>query len=258
MGAVTPVAALMFFRLTILLSLLVALAGCKRESYSRSISGFSSTDKKVLYDFRTEPIAPSLPDAATTRRVLSSLYPSHVSDLRECKSGQRHQTAATVHGAAEGSFTAAGLKQAVYLVTAAECGLRPTIATRRLLVFTGGTLTANVEAPIGQTILGVYDLNGDRKHELLLEDGGSGPGEIIKVAKLLEFDKDKLATVEDLGQIYDNACATSAGTPSLRASLVYYFPPPAGQKPRFTVELYRAPCPAAGEKPQWTRVAGQQ
>jgi hypothetical protein len=257
MGAVTPVAALMFFRLAILLSLLATLPACKRESYSRSISGFSSADKKVLYDFRTAPVAPSLPGAVTTRKVLSAVFPSYVSDARECKPEQPRQILPQIRGAAEGSFTAPGLKQTVYLVAVTECGLPLAITTRRLAVFTAGTPTANVEAPSGSAILGVYDLDGDRKHELLLEDSGTGPGEIIRVAKLLEFDKDKLATVEDFGQIYDNACATSDGGKSLSASVVYYLPPPAGQKPRFIVELYRAPCPSKGQQPQWTRASGK-
>jgi len=64
-------------------------------------------------------------------------------------------------------------------------------------------------------------------------------------------------TVEDFGQIYDDTCDTDVASKSISASVVYYLPPPAGQKPRFTVEPYRAPCPAKGHEPQWTRVSGK-
>jgi len=244
MSAVTRVVALMLFRLTILLSLMLALAGCQRESYSRSISGFSSADKKVLYDFRAESVTPSLPNAATTRKVLSAIFPAYLSDARQCKSGgaghNAGQIVPVIRGSADGSFTAAGLKQTVYLIDVAECGVRPPVSTTHRLV----------------VIAGAYDLDGDGKQELLLGAGGSGPERQIKTARLVEFDKDKLVTVEDFGQTYDNFCAVNAVANSLRASLVYYFPPPAGQKPKFIVELYRAQCPLAGEKPHWERSAG--
>jgi hypothetical protein len=261
MSAVTRVVALMLFRLTILLSLMLALAGCQRESYSRSISGFSSADKKVLYDFRAESVTPSLPNAATTRKVLSAIFPAYLSDARQCKSGgaghNAGQIVPVIRGSADGSFTAAGLKQTVYLIDVAECGVRPPVSTtHRLVVFATGTLAANVEAPRANAIAGAYDLDGDGKQELLLGAGGSGPERQIKTARLVEFDKDKLVTVEDFGQTYDNFCAVNAVANSLRASLVYYFPPPAGQKPKFIVELYRAQCPLAGEKPHWERSAG--
>jgi hypothetical protein len=242
----------MFFRLTIVFFIVLALAGC--QHYSRSVTGFSSSDKKILYDFRSENVAASLPAPATAHKLLSAAFPSYVSELRGCKPGQ---TFATILGAAEGSFTAAGMKQTAYLVDAGECGTTASAATRRLLVFTGSQLAANVEVPLGSAILGVYDLNGDGKQEVLLEDGGAGSGEAIKVARLIEFDKDKLATVEDFGQVYDNACAAPGDARSIRASLVYYLPPPPGQRPRFTVELYRAQCPAEGQKPEWRRVSGK-
>jgi hypothetical protein len=165
----------MSYRLCITVFLfLFVLAGCNRESYSRSNSGFSSVDKKVLYDFR----------AAGSDRDQQS--------------------------------------------------------------------AANLGAPAGATIIDSYDLNGDGKKELLLQEVAGGPGgRQTKIARLVEFDKGKLVTVEDFGQVYDDACA---GGGSLSASTIYYLPPPAGQKARFTIELYRAPCPPKNQQPQWTRL----
>ncbi|MGB9105741.1 MAG: hypothetical protein WCC59_13355, partial [Terriglobales bacterium] len=109
-------AALMFSRLAIVVALLLALAGCNWEPYSRSNSGFSSLDKKILYDFRPhEPAAEPGVDAATTRKILSAVFPSYLSALRACKAGPEAnapgQIVPAIRGAAEGSFTAAGLKQ---------------------------------------------------------------------------------------------------------------------------------------------------
>ena len=252
----------MLFRLAIVVAFLLALAGCDREPYSRSNSGFSSLDKKILYDFRPhEPAADAEVDAATTRKILSAVFPSYLSAIRECQAGPEAnppgQIVPAIRGAAEGSFTAAGLKQTVYLIDVGECSHDPVSSTRRLVVFTAGALTANVEASMGAGNLRAYDLNGDGKNELLLQAGHTGQGEWIEVARLVEFDKDKLATVEDFGQIYDDTCDTDVASKSISASVVYYLPPPPDQKPRFTVELYRAPCPAKGQPPQWARVSGK-
>lgn len=256
MSAVTRVAALMSFRPVIVALFLLVLTGCNRESYSRSNSGFSSTDKKLLYDFRSQAAPRTMPDATIERKVLLAVFPSYVSEYRECSPLKPQETVVKIRGAAQGSFTAAGLRQTAYLIDVAKCTRPPDIATHRLLVFTDGTFTANVEAPIGSAILGGYDLDGDGKQNLLLEQQTLlGPAAVVKNAWLVEFDKDKLETVEDFGQIYDgSACNSNAGERSMRASVVYYLPPPPGQKPRFTVELYRAPCPTQGQQPQWTRV----
>jgi hypothetical protein len=252
----------MLSRLAIVAALLLTLAGCNRESYSRSNTGFSSLEKKILYDFRLRgPAADAEVDAATTRKVLSAVFPSYLTAMRACKAGpeanQPGQIVPAIRGAAEGSFTAAGLKQSVYLIDVGECSHDPVVSTRRLAVFTAGALTGNVEAPMGTEHLRTYDLNGDGKSELLLQGGHTGRGEWIEVARLVEFDKDKLMTVEDFGQIYDDTCDTDVASKSISASVVYYLPPPAGQKPRFTVELYRAPCPAKGRQPQWAPVGAK-
>lgn len=244
-------------RFVIFLSLIVVLAGCKRESYSRSSSGFSSLDKKLLYDFRNQPAKPAQLDATTSGKVLSAVFPSYLSNRRQCKAGAATpgagQIAPALRGAAEASFTAAGLKQTSYLMDTGECGQNPAATTRRLVIFTAGEVTANVQLPFGDAILGTYDLDGNGKHELLLEGGQAGPGGLIQTASLVEFDKDKLVTVEDLGQVYDDACGTTQPSKSVTARVVYYLPPPAGMKPRFTVELYRAPCPVSGQAMNWTR-----
>ena len=248
----------MLSRLAIVAALLLTLAGCDRESYSRSNTGFSSLEKKD----------PSTPPSRAGRgcrgrrcdrsddplRGFSFLPDSHARLQAGPEANAPGQIVPAIRGLAEGSFTAAGLKQSVYLIDVGECSHDPVFSTRRLAVFTAGALTSNLEAPMGTGHLRAYDLNGDGKSELLLQGGHTGRGEWIEVARLVEFDKDKLMTVEDFGQIYDDTCDTDVASKSISASVVYYLPPPAGQKPRFTVELYRAPCPAKGRAPpQWAR-----
>ncbi len=168
----------MRFPATIFAALLLALVACNQESYSRSNSGFSSLDKKLLYDFRN-------PQPAT--------YPQP---------------------------------------------------------------PGNLKLPPGTTFIGSYDLNGDKKQKYLLQALTIGTaGRQIKTARLVEFDKQNLVTAEDFGEVYDDACTPTGG--SLSARVIYFLPPPAGQKARFIVELYDAPCPAKGQPPQWTRVGAK-
>ena len=73
----------MLSRLAIAVALLLAVAGCNREPYSRSNSGFSSLDKKLFYDFRgDQPDMGAKLDSATTRNVLSAVFPSYLSAMR--------------------------------------------------------------------------------------------------------------------------------------------------------------------------------
>jgi hypothetical protein len=124
-------------------------------------------------------------------------------------------------------------------------------------VFTSEKLTTDVETGMGAAILGAYDLDGDGKNELLLEGGGKGAGERAAIAKLVEFQKDTLETVEDLGEVYSDPCELALHDQPLTARVFYYLPPPKGQKARFTVEVYRAPCPVNGKDPQWTRAVSR-
>jgi hypothetical protein len=167
----------MSFRTTVVALLLLVCAGCSCESYSRSSTGFSNLDKKVLYDFRA----------------------------REPRQANRQ--------------------------------------------------ASNLEPSTGATIVGTYDLDGDGRNELLLEFISPGPGRQIKSARLVQYDKGQLITLEDFGQVYDNSCGAGEGTQTART--IYYLPSPRGQKPRFIVELYRAPCSPQGQQPQWTRVTGR-
>jgi len=105
-------------------------------------------------------------------------------------------------------------------------------------------------------VLTVSDVNRDGRNEYLLGGSRSVQGQTTRSAVLVTFDKDKPITVEDFGQVYDDNCQTNFDSKSITASVLYYLPPPPNGKPRFNVELYRAPCPAASQQSNWQRVSG--
>lgn len=251
---------------------LLVLPGCNREPYSRSSSGVSALEKKLLYDFRHA--ASSLPrlDRATERRVLTAVSPEYYDNLLECPSGKYYGEGVVLRIAAAvtGSFTAPGAKETAYLVDVAKCGqtmAELTSGDNRLVVFSGNHVVASV-ATRDDDILKAYDLNRDGTDELLLAGGSANSGEVTTTAALVRFDKKALVTIENYGTVYHDVCGllfppteerrrdlTSKGVePVAEAVAISYLPAPGRQMPGFVAERYRAPCPLSDQPLQWVRV----
>jgi len=257
----------MIFRHAIIL-IALALLACNREPYSRSNSGMSALDKKVLYDFRGTVLpAPPRLDATTERRVLGAALRDR---FVKCPSGQQPGVLPHIAAAAAGSFTAAGAKETAYLVQVGACDGNPASGANRLLVFAGDRLVAAADTRYFH-ILKTYSLTGgDGGDELLLAGGRGRMGEINTDAALVRFDKNALATVENFGSVYHDLCGMFRGAseqarkdlvakgfdPIMDALVISYLPRPDRRTPPFVAQRYRAPCPAnENEKPgNWVRV----
>lgn len=263
----------MFFR-ALLIVALAALPGCNWQPYSRSVSGVSALDKKVLYDFRdtSSPGVPKL-DKATEHRVFTAVSPhgNIYDNLVECGNDEEG-VLLNLTSVATGSFTAPGAKESAFLVHVTKCG--ETMAemgadVSRLLVFRGEQLVASAESRC-DTILKTYDLNGDGISELLLDGGWAHGGEATSNAVLVRFDKKALITIENFGTVYHDVCGLIADVPGehrqelaakgidpvAEAVVISYLPRPGQQMPNFVAERYRASCPANfGDRPaNWQRV----
>jgi hypothetical protein len=230
-----------------------ALVACSR--YSRSTGGTSSLEKQVLYDFRAESPATQ---PAQNNRIVSAAFPTSVTEAGQCKAGDtaKNRTIARIVSQAEGSFTAPGTHQAAYLVDIASCGQDPTSSMQRLLIADASGMISNLEAPLGTTILSTYDLNHDGVSELLLGGVTAGQGAVRKTASLVEFEKGKLRTLEDFGQVYENPCQRDPqGT--MTALVVNYLPLGHETMPKFSAELHRSRCFPPGHEPEWVRVGAR-
>jgi hypothetical protein len=241
----------MKLRLALLCMAAALLMSC--EPYNRSNSGVSAIDKTILYDFRT-PRAPAPPklDAATERAVLAAVAPRYL-EARQCppaRAGQAQPPVLWITAAAEGAFTAPGVKQNVYLVRRLACG--EDSGPNHLVVWADGKAAANVETP-DSTILKTYDLNGDGENELLLADWSARNNSTAVLARLAQFDQNSLPAVENFGIVYDNTCA-SASDPAMDAVVLWYLPRPGQKMPSFTAQRFRAHCPAQGQPPQWVEI----
>lgn len=226
--------------LTVLLCM--SLVSCKGmiESYSRSNSGVSALDKKILADFRQSQIVggPS-PSACPTAPP-------------GCKEALSHE---------QGSFTYAAENEQACLYRCAD--------TNKLQVWSGGKLQVSSDTPYS-SILKIFDLNHDDQNEMLLSVETTTAAVRDREASLVDYEKNTLHPVEDFGTVYHNPCEVFAGadeskkkkliargnSPFLEALVIYYLPRPGNQMPSFTVERYRAPCPAVPNAApvSWERV----
>jgi hypothetical protein len=227
----------------LVLALCCSLLSCKDfvEKYKRSSSGVSSLDKKLLFDFRSQPGmnvasgAPCPPAPASCSAVLSDV---------------------------EGSFTYAVESEKACLY---RCG-----GSNTLEVFSHDKLQAASDTPYS-AILQTFDLNHDDKNELLLVAESANNGEISREASLQVLEKNTLRTAENFGIVYHDACSRFTGiddarkkalaaqgvSPYVEALVISYLPRPGHQMPSFTAERYRAACPtpAAAAPTGWQLVA---
>ncbi len=238
------------------------------EPYTQSNSGVSSLQKKVLYDFRDENISRPHVDPKTERGVLQSIAPHYFTRTGDCPraAGVSNAVVLRIAGLSAGSFTGAGKTETAYLIDYVKCNEDPARRSNRLAVFSEDKLIAVAEVP-ELVLLKSYDLNGDGINELLLSGGVARVGEVRSSARLVQFDKAELKTVEDFGTVYDNACGMFAGAgerrrelhnggvdPIIDAVLIAYLPRPGNQMPSFTAQRFRADCPGENRPPRWTEV----
>jgi hypothetical protein len=230
------------------IALCLSLVSCKGlvEKYTRSNSGTSALEKKVLYDFRVAPASiRHVVSRDTERQVLSAIPPASCPEAP----GQL-RPALRILSAVEGAFTYAAEHETAYLISGLPCGWPD-----RILVFSSGKLQASADTAFS-AIAGTYDLNHDDKNELLLATQRSKDGIVDREAALVDFEKNALHPVEDFGTVYHDPCAlfvniddakrkeliVGGRSPFLEAVVFYYLPRPGQQMPSFTAERYRASC----------------
>ena len=154
---------------------------------------------------------------------------------------------ATVTAIAEGSFTAAGVKQTAYLIDTHAGGSVDQGSPKYLAIFSGETLVADFPVPSLSLILQTFDLNRDGINELLLGHRTTQTGASVEWAKLVQIAQGRLRIIKDFETTYRSTCASeAAGEKIVEASAIFYPPAASGQMPDFRVDNFRAMCPPDG------------
>ena len=215
-------------------------------------------DRQLLVDFRNDhDSTPFKITAATQRTVLSKVFRRYLTDANQCKADfeasgddrlaaarKAGQMAPSITDMATGSFTAAGQTQTVYVIEVSECNAShaDNFGTKRVAIFSGQQLIADVDADFMREIVRKTDLNGDGIDELLMTSGDMAQGTLIEMATLVSFQNGRRRVLQEFGTVVEDSCASGFQGSSSKASVLYVPSFAPGMMPKLTQDNYVASC----------------
>lgn len=215
--------------------------------------------KQILVDFRMAATSstPKIP-LATQRRVLSKVFRKYLTDEGKCNAQfdassdtdplkaarDAGQIVPSIADVATGSFTATGRLETLYVVSVSECNAShaDSFGTKRVAIFAGPQLIADVDVDFKSSIVRKTDLNGDGLVELLMTSGFMNQGILVERAALLDFQNGRLRVIEDLGTVTEDSCASGIQDSSATASVVSIADVVPGKFPRLRIDNYETSC----------------
>ncbi|HSL56108.1 MAG TPA: hypothetical protein VK868_17030 [Pyrinomonadaceae bacterium] len=214
-------------------------------------------DRQVLFDFRVaDETTPARIPPATQRMVLTKVFRKYLTDANRCnfqgelgddylgaarKAGQMVPSIADVE---TGSFTAPGQTQTLYIIDVAECNAShaDNFGTKRVAIFSGQQLVADVDADFAKNVVKKTDLNSDGVNELLMTTGDMAQGTLIEMATLVSFQNGRRQVLQEFGSVVDDSCASGFPSSKSDASVIYISDVVPGQMPKITQENYSSSC----------------
>src|SRR5689334_6732356 len=227
-------------------------------------------DRQILFDFRVDrKISEVRIPAATTRSVLSKVFRRYLTDSNRCnaevdtskgtdplaEARKAGQMVPSIVDMTTGSFTAANQTQTLYVISVSECNAShaDNFGTKRVAIFSGQQLVADVDADFASSIVRKTDLNSDGIDELLMSTGDMAMGTLTEMTTLVSFQGGRRRVIQDFGAVVEDSCA--AGTPGSTsdASVLYISDVVPGNMPKITQENYTASC--RGKARRWRLVS---
>jgi hypothetical protein len=226
-------------------------------------------DRQVLFDFRKDRTAaePKI-SAATQRSVLSKLFRRYLTDVSKCNSDlagtdssdylaaarKAGQIVPSIVATTTGSFTTPGQSQTLYVISVSECNASHAdmFGTKRVAIFSGQQLVADVDVDFKESIERKTDLNSDGVDELLMSTSDMHQGNIDEVAALLSFQNGRVRVIHDFGPVVEDTCASERPGSYSKASVLYISDVVPGNMPKLAVENFQAGC---GRTKRWRLIS---
>lgn len=230
---------------------------------------FAQRQRTVLYDFRNEPTNPPTKiSPATERDVLRKVFRRFHTDAKRCAdnvdAGEDFLAAARKAGqivpniaeVVTGSFTAAGQTETAYLIFVNECNAShaDNYGSKRLAIFSGPRLVADVDIDFKDNVASKTDLNMDGIDELLLTSFYMGQGELTEMAALVSLQDGRISVIQDFGTVGVDTCATGRPGSTARAAVLSLSNAKLGQMPQIRADNYVAGC---GKVKRWRPFKGE-
>jgi hypothetical protein len=214
---------------------------------------------RILFDFRVQrQSAPPKIPLATQRSVLSKVFRKYLTDESKCNAEfdasrdsdplkaarDAGQIVPSIIDMATGSFTVAGRPETLYVISVSECNAShaDNFGTKRVAIFAGQELLADVDANFNSGIVSKTDLNGDGQNELLMTGGDMNQGIAIEIAALVDFTNGRFRVIEEIGTVMEDSCASGIPGSSIKAALVSVADAVPGKMPRLRIDNYEASC----------------
>lgn len=227
-------------------------------------------DRQVLLDFRVDrKISDIRIPAATQRNVLSKLFRRYLTDSNLCNSEidtskgtdplaearKAGQIVPSIVDVTPGSFTGANQTQTLYVISVSECNAShaDNYGTKRVAIFSGQQLVADIDADFASNIVRKTDLNSDGIDELLMTTGDMAQGTLIEIASLVSFQGGRRRVIQDFGTVVEDACASELPGSTSDASVLYISDVVPGMMPKITQENYSSSC--RGKVKRWKLVS---
>lgn len=243
---------------TIFLLLAIIVLSGASVSAQRQRQPVTQNRRQVLLDFRKDrPSQPSRISNATQRQVLSKVFRRYLTDENRCNrdfalNDNDHLAAARragqmVPSVAEmvtGSFTAPGRNETAYVIFVNECNAShaDNYGSKRVAIFSGQQLVADIDADFKGSFVRKTDLDGDGVDELLMLGGDMNQGTLVEIASLVEFRNGRKRVIEDFGTVVENSCASGFPGSSSKASLITFSDSEPGKMPKLRIENYESSC----------------
>ncbi len=214
--------------------------------------------RQVLFDFRQERTARAAKISnAIQRMVLSKIFRRYLTDDSRCNrefglnendhlgaARRAGQMVPSVSEMVTGSFTAPGQTQTAYVIYVNECNAShaDNFGSKRVAIFSGQQLIADVDSAFNSSIVRKTDLDSDGVDELLMTGGDMNQGTVVEMASLVEFRNSRMRVIEEFGTVVEDSCASAMPGSSSRASVISFADIDPGRMPKLRIDNYASSC----------------